>query len=246
MKNELVKTSNYERFRAAISAVEQRGAPEVSMLLVCGDPGFSKSIIVNKWAIDAKAVYLRAKTDWTPTRFLRELAFALGVERNGRSDEVFGRIVAAIAKSQSPLVIDEVQHTLPNRARTLEAIRDISDLTEIIVVLVAGEGRVLDRIALFPQIASRIHKVVNFEAASLDDVAACCSEMAEVEIAHDLVEEIRKQSGGRMRHVVNAIALIERAAKRSGKKKVAAADFEGKALVQDWQIRRQRSARAAA
>jgi hypothetical protein len=241
MRNQLVKTSNYERFRVAIAALEQRGAPEASMLLVVGDPGFSKSIIVNKWAIDSQAIYLRAKTDWTPPRFLRALAFELGVERDGRADLLLERVTAAIARQRTPIVIDEVQHTIARRARTLEAIRDISDLTETIVILIAGEVRVQDRIALFPQIASRIHQVVNFQAASLDDVSACCAQMAEVEIAHDLVDEIHKQSGGRMRHVVNAIALIERAARRSGKKKVEASDFGGKALVRDWQSLRRRA-----
>jgi len=245
MKKDLVKTSNYERFRTAVTAVEQRGAPEANMLLVVGDPGFSKSIIVNKWAVDSKAVYLRAKTDWTPTRFLRELAFELGVDRSGRSEEIFGRVTAAISRQQIPIVIDEVQHTLAHRARTLEAIRDVSDLTETIVVLVAGEPRVLDRISLFPQIASRVAKVVDFQAASIEDIERCCKELSEIDIARDLVEEIHKQSAGRMRHVINAIALIERAAKRNGQKKAHAADFAGKQLVYDWLARRPRGARAS-
>ena len=240
MKKDLVKTSNYERFRTAVTAVEQRGALEASMLLVIGDPGFSKSLIVERWAIASKAVYLRAKTDWTPARFLRELALQLGVDRSGRSEDIFGRVTAKIITEQIPMVIDEVQHCLHDRARTLEAIRDISDLAENIVVLVAGEPRVLDRMALFPQISSRICKVVDFLAASIDDVELCCKELPDVDIARDLVEEIHKQSGGRMRHVINAIALIERAAKRNGSKKVHASDFAGKALVYDWQARRPR------
>src|SRR5882672_6798709 len=133
MKRELVKTGNYEKFRTAITAVEQRGAPEASMLLTMIDPGFSKSIIVNKWAVDSKAVYLRAKVGWTPSRFQNELAVELGIDRSGRAADVFGRIVAAIGRESIPLVIDEVQHTLLKRAMTLEAIRDISDITETIV-----------------------------------------------------------------------------------------------------------------
>jgi hypothetical protein len=41
-----------------------------------------------------------------------------------------------------------------------------------------------------------------------------------------------------MRDVINAIALVEHTAKRNGKKKVALADFAGKALVNNWQTRR--------
>jgi DNA transposition AAA+ family ATPase len=246
MKKELVKTSNYERFRGAVAAVERRGAPEASMLLVVGHPGVSKSIIVNRWAVDTRAVYLRAKVDWTPARFLGELAEEMRVESGGRRKEVFARVVAAIGRTQVPLIIDEVQHALANGARTLEAVRDITDLTETIVVLVAGEDRVPARIARYPQIASRIARVVEFHEASVDDVAKSCRDLAEVEILPDLVQEIHRQSGGLMRHVVNAIALVEQDAKRNGKRKVGAADFAGKALVVDWQAHRRAQAASPA
>ena len=242
MKKELVKTANYERFRAAITAVEQRGAPEASLLLVVGDPGFSKSIVVNRWAVEAKAVYLRAKVGWTPNRFLLELAEELRVDVSGGAKQIFARVVAVVGKQQMPIIIDEVQHTLINGARVLEAVRDISDLTETIVVLVAGEERLLPRIARYPQISSRIGKVVEFTAASIDDVARTCDELSEIKIDRDLAIEIHRQSNGRMRDVVGAIAIIERAAKRTGSRHVKAADFAGKALVHDWQTRRPRGA----
>lgn len=244
MQKHLVKTSNYERFRSAITAVERRGAPEASWVVVAGHPGLSKSIIVNRWAVDTKAVYLRAKVDWTPAQFLDELATVLGVDTTGRRREVFGRVVAAIAKQNVPLIVDELQHLLKNRARTLEAVRDVSDITETIVVLVAGEDKVLNRLALYPQLSSRVARVVEFGTATLEDVERACRELSDVEIARDLVEEIRAQSDGLMRHVINAIAAIEQDAKRNGKKKAVAADYAGKALVMDWQKRRQRATSA--
>lgn len=243
MKRNLVKTRNYELFRTGITAVEQRGAAEASLMLVVGDPGFSKSVIVEKWAVEEKAVYLRAKVEWTPARFLYELAEALRVDTSGRAKEVFGRVISTIGRQQVKIVIDEVQHTLANRARVLEAVRDISDLTETIVVLVAGEERVLPKIARYPQISSRIAKVVEFLPASVDDVVLCCKELAEVEFSRDLAEEILRQSGGRMRDVINAIARVERVAKRSGIKRASLADFAGKALVEDWQARKPRAGR---
>jgi hypothetical protein len=184
--------------------------------------------------------------DWTPARFLQELAEELRVDTTGRRKEVFGRVVAAIGRSQVPLVVDEVQHCLANGARTLEAVRDISDLTETIVVLVAGEDRVLARIARYPQIARRIYRAVEFTGASVADVSRSCRELVEVEIAQDLVEEIHRQSNGIMGHVINAIALVEQDAKRNGKRKVSAADYAGKALVIDWQAQARQSRATAA
>ncbi len=243
MRKELVKTTNYERFKLGIKAVERRGAPEASLVLVVGDPGFSKSIVVNRWAVENKAIYLRAKVDWTPAKFMRELATELRID--GARAEIFGRVVAAIGRMQAPIVIDEVQHCLGNGAKTLEAVRDISDLTETIVVLVAGEERVQAKIARYPQISSRIAAVVEFGPATAEDIARSCAELIEPEVAPDLVEEIRRQSGGRMRHVINALAIIEAEGKKSGKKKLALADFAGRALVHDWQERRPRGGRPA-
>lgn len=242
MKKELVKTSNYERFRTAITAVERRGAPEACMLLVAGAPGMSKSIIVNRWAVETKAVYLRAKVNWTPSDFLKEVAELLGLDAGGRKKDVFARVVGAIGRQQCPLIVDEVQHCLDHGAKTLEAVRDISDLTETIVVLVAGEDRVQAKIARYPQIASRIARVVEIGPSTAADIEKACRELSEVEIGADLAAEIHRQTGGRMRDVINAIAHVEQDAKRNGKKKAVLADYAGKALVHDWQTRRPRGA----
>ena len=241
MRKELVKTDNYERFKSGITAVERRGAPEASLLLVVGDPGMSKSIIVNRWAIENKAVYLRAKVNWSPNKMMRELAADLRID--GSSAEIFGRVVAAIARLQVPIVIDEVQHCFANGAKTLEAVRDISDLTETLVVLVAGEERVQAKMARYPQIASRIAYIVEFAPASEADVSKACAQLCEIEVAQDLRDEIKRQSGGRMRFAINAIAEVEREGRRMGKKRVALADFAGKVLVYDWQAQRRRAPR---
>lgn len=241
MKKELVKTSNYERFRTAITAVERRGAPEACMLLVAGAPGMSKSFIVNRWAVETRAVYLRAKVGWTPSEFLKETAEVLRLDTGGRRKDVFARVVGAIGQQQCPLIVDEVQHCLEHGARTLEAVRDISDLTETLVVLVAGAEKVQARIALYPQIASRIARVVEIVPESAADIERICSGLAEVEVAADLAAEIHRQTGGRMRDVINAIAHVEQDAKRNGKKKVSLADYAGKVLVHEWQARRPRA-----
>lgn len=242
MKKDLVKTSNYERFRTAITAVQGRGAPETGILLVTGEPGVSKSVIVNRWATEVKAIYLVAQPQWTPTRFTDALADRLKVDTSGRRSEVYGRIVGAIARSQAPIVIDEVQRTLHNNAVTLDAVRALSDLTETIVVLVAGEGRVLAKIKRYPPIARRIFRVIEFREASLDDVRQVCTEKAEVGISDDLSAEIHKQSGGIMGHVINAIATVEAFARRNEKRSVKLSDLAGKALVEDWQAQRSTAA----
>ncbi len=243
MKKQFVKTSNYERFRTGISAVETRGAAEASMMLVTGEAGYGKSETVDQWAIQTGAAYLRAKEEWTPNWFLTELAENLKLDSRGRAKDVFGRIAGYIGGNQTPLVIDEVEHCLKDNARVLEAVRDLSDLTEVLVILV-GMDQVQARIARHKQISSRIATVVEFQPATIEDVTLTCKQLAEVEIAPDLVTEIQRQSAGRMREIMNAIATCERTAQRNGLKQVGLGDMAGQTLTHDWQARRPRVVRS--
>jgi DNA transposition AAA+ family ATPase len=245
VKKQFVKTSNYERFRTGISAVENRGAAEASLMLVTGEAGYGKSATVDQWAIQTGAAYLRAKVEWTPRYFMTELAESLKLDSRGRAKDVFGRIAGFIGGQQIPLVIDEVEHCLRDNAQVLEAIRDLSDLTEVLVVLV-GMEQVQARIARHAQISSRIAKVVTFMPATEDDVLITCNQLAEVKIANDLVMEIHRQSAGRMREIMNAIATCERTAHRNGTDKIALSDMAGQTLTHDWQARRPRVIKQAA
>lgn len=245
MRKLFVKTiKNYERFRTGISATESRGAAEASMMLVTGEAGFGKSQTVDYWAVQNSAAYLRAKVEWTPHYFMAELAETLKIDSRGRAKDVFARIAGVLGSQQIPLVIDEVEHCLINGAKVLEAVRDLSDLTEVMVILV-GMEQVQAKIARHAQISSRIAKVVEFKPASLEDVAEFCQQLAEVEIAPDLVAEIHRQSGGRVREILNAIATVERTTLRNGAATAVLADMAGQTLTHDWQARRPRVIRAA-
>jgi len=209
------------------------------MMLVTAPAGYGKSQMVDHWAVSTNAAYLRAKVEWTPRYFMTELAETLKLDSRGRAKDIFGRIAGVLGGQQIPLVIDEVEHCLQNGAKVLEAIRDLSDLTEVIVVLV-GMDQVQARIARHAQISSRIAKVVELQAATAEDVAELCKQLGEVTIAADLVHEIHRQSGGRVREILNAIATVEQTASRNGKHSAALKDMEGLVLTHDWQARRPR------
>jgi len=243
MKKQFVKTENYERFRTGITAVENRGAAEASLMLVTAEAGFGKSTTVDHWAIQSGAAYVRAKEGWTPAWFKSELAENLKLDTRGRPKDMFARIAGYIGSNQIPIVIDEVEHCLENNAAVLEAVRDLSDLTEVLVILV-GMDQVQARIARHRQISSRIARVVEFQPASINDVLITCKQLAEVDIADDLVAEIHRASGGRMRDIMNAIATIENTAKRNGATNVTLADMAGQSLTHDWQSRRPRIVKA--
>lgn len=240
MKREFVKTSNYERFVDGINALNGRGASEASLMLVTGEAGFGKSDTVYRHAVETNAAFLRAKTEWTPHYFMSELADVLKVDSRGRARELFARVSGALAKDGIPLIIDEVEHCLRDGAAVLESIRDLSDLTEVTVIMV-GMEQVQAKIARYPQISSRIAHVVTFGPATVNDVALVCGQLCNVKVADDLVAEVQRQASGRMREVMNAIALIEREAKRNGLETVELKHMGNRPLTLDWQARRPRA-----
>lgn len=239
MKRAFVRTENYGRFLEAVSAVEQRGAREAGMILVHGRPGDGKSQTIAHWAATRTdgAVYLRANVDWTPRYFLIELAKALKVDQSGTSERLFERLLGVL--EEIPLVIDEAENTLPQGAHVLEKIRDFSDRSGNIVVLIGMEA-IQARIARHQQIASRIARVVQFTPSTVEDVIVACSRLGDVKIADDLAAEIHRQTKGRMREVLNAIATVERIAQANSAKAVCLADMAGQELTYDWQALRSR------
>ena len=236
MKHHFVETENATRFKASIEMLEQRGAMEAGGLLVTARPGEGKSTVVDHWAVRSGAVYLRAKTEWTPHYMMLELAQALDVDTRGKAKDVFARVQARIAAEQVPIIIDEVEHALRNGAACLEQVRDISDLSEVIVVLI-GMEQARGRISRHMQLASRIGYVCEFKPATLVDVKLSCAQLCEIGVADDLVAEIHRQSDGRMRMVLNAISRAELVGKGLGRGTVCLDDVKGMALCEDWQSR---------
>lgn len=236
MKDLFVKTSNYVAFEAGINKALSRGAMEATNMLVFGPPGTGKTENIDYWAVQNDAILLRANEGWTPRQFMKELATKAGIDATGSAQALFERLLAYMVVTGTPLVIDEVNFCLADNAAVMEKIRDFSDRTETLVIY-AGDERVIPKIGRHAQIASRFAAVVEFKMATLADVRQLCDELAEVQVADDLAAYLHHQSGGRVRNVIDGIAVAERIGKKTGGK-VRLTDCEGMEMMFDWQTRR--------
>lgn len=235
MRDHFVKTSNYQAFEAGINKALSRGAMEATNILVYGPPGTGKTENIDHWATQNDAIFLRAKEGWTPRQFMGELAKTAGIDATGSGQALYERLLAFITQTGTSMVIDEVNFCLADNAAVMEKIRDFSDMTETLVVY-AGDERVIPKIGRHPQLKSRFSAVVEFKMATLDDVAMLCRELAEVEVAEDVVQEIFVRSTGRVRQVIDAIAVAERVGKKNGGR-VTLADLVGMEIMFDWETR---------
>ena len=236
---EFVQTSGVKAFLAAVTKAQQRGAREASWIAAKGERGLGKTRTLQWWALRQQAVYLRFKTEWTARWLLEELARELGLSAEAcRKQDLFVRVVEAIRRQQVILVVDEIELLkVRGKIKLLELIRDISDLTEMEVVL-AGDEAGINHVMRHDQFASRVASRAQFAPATAADIRLMCDKLAEVGIADDLVAEILQQSAGYLREAKNAIAEVERWADANGVKQVKLADVAGRALCAGRSTRR--------
>ena len=238
-----METENVARFNAALKALERRGAEDCSLMVVDGAPGLGKTTALEWWETQNNLVFLRALKDWSPQWFLSDLLGVLRVSPRHSFQLRFKQTLealiprqeqAAVAKRPFAVVIDEADHISRN-ARIIETIRDLSDNTGIVFVLV-GMGKVRDNLTAFPQVASRVSRFCRFEPSSVADVRALFNGRCEVPVADDVVGFVHRATGGLNREIIEAIAIVERFGKRGGSgpdKPVKLRDLAGQVLFND-------------
>lgn len=242
MKAVFVNTQNARAFMAGLKSLELRGASEACLMVLDGEPGLGKSTTIQWWAVQTGSIFLRAKEEWTPTWFMRELLQALREQPEHSFERMFRQAMQALSKAAMAasrdgkpfgVVIDEVDHISRNK-RMMETIRDLSDMLEIPFILV-GMGRVRANLTRFPQIASRIGQYVEFALAPLEDAQALVDALCEVAVAPCLVEYLHRVSGGKFREIKEGIAAIERFGKRNppGDGGMTVAKMAGQVLLND-------------
>lgn len=233
MNRGYVITENYKRLREAEKAVERRGAREAGLVIVKGAYGVGKTSLLQRWASDVGAVYLRAREVWTKRALLDDLANKMGLDTRGRNAEVEQRVINRLQVDMATIVIDEADFLIRSTPALLETVRDITDNTGCACILVGMEGFPA-KVARHPHIASRVARIVELRPLTVDDVQAVCNQLCEVKLQIPVVEEIHKQTGGRMRLILNAIANLEQWANANGWREVAAEHIKGKTLVVEF------------
>ena len=61
MRDTFVETSNYRKFMAALTKVDERGAEEACMVVIDGKPGLGKTATMARWVSQTQSIYLRAQ-----------------------------------------------------------------------------------------------------------------------------------------------------------------------------------------
>ena len=241
MRAVFVETSNYKRFTAALSRLDDRGAQEACMVVVDGKPGLGKTATMSRWHAQTGSIYLRAQRSWDYSWFIQELLAELSITTIPSSPRDRFKLVierlddlateAALEGCPFSLVIDEAD-LVSSKPEVMEAIRGISDLKFLPTILV-GMGKLRDNLRRFPQIESRAPNKVEFLPLPIEDARALVRGRSEVPVADDLIDFVWRVSRGFSREMVEAIRSIERFGLRSepGSEGVTLADMAGQVIM---------------
>lgn len=243
MRPVFVETENAKHFKQALSDMSQRGAEEACFVVVDGNPGLGKTTILTHWVAQSGSIYLRCKSDYSINWFMNELLKSLNAEPPHSYQKKFQLALRLLNKRQSDaglgqhsfsLVIDECDHISGDK-KTMESIRDLSDLLYLPVILI-GMGKLRTGLTRLPQIASRVSRYVAFNPVDEKDARALVDGLCEIPVQDDLVRFLLKATGGYTREIKEAIMNIERFGRRQSDlsdRGISLADMSGQVLFND-------------
>jgi len=233
MKQHFVETSNHRLFIGSVAAVENRGSPEACILLLTGEPGTGKSCTVDNWGAARDAIYLEGIPGMSLS-FLRDyLADQTGVMARGKFDQYKG-MVEFFKINHQPIILDEAQHGLPNKAECIEYLRRIAEQANTLLVLVChtSEKHRFSEHRL-AHVATRVSAAPELKPATVADCAAYLAELCEVGTDQSIAQQVFEQSRGRYRLMSNACRTLEVIGEKKNKTELIAADIKGIRLCED-------------
>lgn len=233
MKQQFVENSNYKRFSAGVASVMARGSSEACILLLTGEPGTGKTCITDHYGSDVNAVYLEGVPGMSLS-FVRDyLSRETNVYGRGKFEQ-YQAMVDFFRKSQYPIILDEAQHGLPHRAEVLEYLRRIAENAGVMLILVCHSSE-KHRFAArgLEHISTRVSDVVELKRANLQDCSSYFSELCEVTLDEEIINQVFSQSNGRYRLMSNAGKTLEAIAKKLNKTALTITDVKGLRLCED-------------
>jgi DNA transposition AAA+ family ATPase len=240
VKRGFISTENARRAMGGIASLTSRGAREACLLVLDGPPGTAKTETMTWLSVQHNWPMIRAGVQWKPRTIVSKFCEVLAIPAPSDFHGCFAALVNELSKLDAAaesrgkafaIIIDEADH-LARHHELIECVRDLSDLTNVITVLV-GMGRLIGLLTKYPQISSRVGQRVEFRPASLADVQAMAAGLCEVPIAPDLIEHLHQQTGGLHREIMDGLGRIEAHGRLNPGQPVTRANMARRPLIID-------------
>ena len=214
----LVQTDNVKRSRFALEELKRRhqAAPGRSILVIQGLTGRGKTSWAEFQAVqDPLCEYLEAKSNWSPSWMLRDVAEALGMTRAHSTEENYRAVVELQRRRPRLLMLDEAERIVRSE-RLLETLRELHDEGLPLVLLgETGSWSNTTRTGVWsgisrksPRFADRVGQVVEFGDIRAADIADAALHLNDLKL-NGQENYLHQQAGGNFRRAAKILTELE-------------------------------------
>ncbi|MCH8500182.1 MAG: AAA family ATPase, partial [Marinobacter sp.] len=139
------------------------------------------------------------RESWTKKAFLIAILREMGIIPMKTLSEMVDQVAEQLSRSGRPIIIDDVQYVIDKAAANV--LTDIYNASQGTLILI-GEERVPASMARLERLHNRVLEWVPAQAASLGDVIELAqNSYPDVDIAEDLLDEVRTRVKGCLRRI---------------------------------------------
>ena len=224
----LAPLTNCIMFDELLDRIKSRTRSLPSMGAFTGFSGDGKTSSAAYGANRHHAYYVEVGSSWTLAKFCQALSIELGIPPRGTIATMIDNIIATLAKTERPLIIDEFDHVV-NR-KYVENIREIHDKSGAPIVLI-GEEQLPYKLQQWERFHNRVLDWVQSQPCDLNDAEVLATVYAPgVSIAADLLALVIEKTGGNTRRIAVNLDRIRETSLLEGWKKADRAIWADRAL----------------
>jgi len=224
MRDHFVVTKSIKKFQDGIDHINHKLKGVERMLLATGEPGLGKTEAAIRYCALNGAVLIRTLEMMTGSWTLRAIVSELGGSPYYRSDKNFELIKQLLASKPRTIIFDEVDR-FTRKPEILETLRDIHDVCHCPMVFI-GEEMADKKLMNNRRLYRRFVEIVRFEKLDADGVKKFLAEMSEIKYQDDAIDQIAKESNGKISDIITLIHHAENWARRNNEKSIGAKDLK--------------------
>jgi len=200
MRNVLALTRNVNVYVNVSASLEGRDAGVPGLALYHGNRGLGKTKVALWNAAKTGTIYIRAKTRWSDSWLLQDIATELGLSFGSRPalKGLFEGVVGYLKERPRLVAVDEINICSLSCLGTL---RDVHDLSDSPFLLIGHEG-VLQRLKPIGPLFDRLLYVAECKPFDFDDLKDFAGQVLDVPANDDALSKCLKLTQGNTRKCV--------------------------------------------
>jgi len=227
-KQRFAPLKNVTALWTLVNRLQQRNDDLPGFGVFHGPPGFGKTKAAIYVHNKCQAPILTIGESWTRKKFLEKLLGELhvGKVRGTVADLTEQAILRLGENPDRPLLIDEADKVIDKG--WIELIRELQDNSNTPIILI-GEEDLVSKLKSTPRVDDRVLDWVAAQPCDLDDTRKLATAYApQLQIADDLLELVRIESGGVARRISTTISHIREFAQTTGLTSLSRGNYGGR------------------